>query len=120
MLLVVLANRRYATLHEARDVFCRRRARSFTIEPPVLDFSGLAKLYSLNTQAPRVGRADGPFIAAQCADAIPCSSSARPALKPLLHRAISDDLGRESENDTEGTKVSLRNLLSFGSACSLP
>jgi thiamine pyrophosphate-dependent acetolactate synthase large subunit-like protein len=46
MLLVVLANRRYATLNEAAGRMAGGALESFTIEPPVLDFSGLAKLYS--------------------------------------------------------------------------
>ena len=45
MLLVVLANRRYATLNEAAGRLAGGALESFTIEPPVLDFSGLAKLY---------------------------------------------------------------------------
>ena len=45
MLLVVFANRRYATLNEAATRLAGGALRSFTIEPPVLDFSGLASLY---------------------------------------------------------------------------
>jgi benzoylformate decarboxylase len=45
MLLVVLSNRRYATLNEAAGRLAGGALESFTIEPPVLDFSGLAKLY---------------------------------------------------------------------------
>ena len=45
MLLVVFANRRYATLNEAAGRLAGGALESFTIEPPVLDFSGLAKLY---------------------------------------------------------------------------
>jgi len=45
MLLVVFANRRYATLNEAATRLAGGALESFTIEPPVLDFSGLAKLY---------------------------------------------------------------------------
>jgi len=45
VLLVVLANRRYATLNEAAGRLAGGPLDSFTIEPPVLDFSGLAKLY---------------------------------------------------------------------------
>lgn len=45
MLLVVLANRRYATLNEAASRLAGGAIDAFTIEPPVLDFSGLAKLY---------------------------------------------------------------------------
>jgi len=48
MLLVVLANRRYATLNEAASRLADGPLESFTIEPPVLDFSGLAKLYGWN------------------------------------------------------------------------
>jgi benzoylformate decarboxylase len=45
VLLVVLANRRYATLNEAAARLAGGALQSFTIEPPVLDFSGLATLY---------------------------------------------------------------------------
>jgi benzoylformate decarboxylase len=45
VLLVVFANRRYATLNEAASRLAGGALRSFTIEPPVLDFSGLATLY---------------------------------------------------------------------------
>jgi benzoylformate decarboxylase len=45
VLLVVLANRRYATLNEAAGRLAGGALESFTIEPPVLDFSGLARLY---------------------------------------------------------------------------
>jgi thiamine pyrophosphate-dependent acetolactate synthase large subunit-like protein len=41
----VLANRRYATLNEAAGRLAGGALESFTIEPPVLDFSGLARLY---------------------------------------------------------------------------
>lgn len=45
LLLVVLSNRRYATLNAAAGRLAGGALASFTIEPPVLDFSGLAKLY---------------------------------------------------------------------------
>ena len=45
LLLVVFANRRYATLNEAAGRIAGGALQSFTIEPPVMDFSGLAKLY---------------------------------------------------------------------------
>ena len=45
MLLVILSNRRYATLNQAAARITGHEFDSFTIEPPVLDFSGLAKLY---------------------------------------------------------------------------
>ncbi|MGE5523470.1 MAG: thiamine pyrophosphate-binding protein [Rhodospirillaceae bacterium] len=45
MLLVVFSNGRYATLNEAASRLAGRTLRSFTIEPPAIDFSGLAKLY---------------------------------------------------------------------------
>ena len=45
MLLIVLANRRYATLNEAAARLADGALDAFTIEPPVLDFSGLATLY---------------------------------------------------------------------------
>ncbi len=45
LLLIVLANRRYATLNAAAGRLAGGSLASFTIEPPVLDFSGLATLY---------------------------------------------------------------------------
>ena len=45
MLVIVLSNRRYATLNEAAGRSAGGALDAFTIEPPVLDFSGLAKLY---------------------------------------------------------------------------
>ena len=45
ILLVILANRRYATLNAAASRLAGGPLKSFTIEPPVLDFSGLARLY---------------------------------------------------------------------------
>ena len=48
VLLVIFSNRRYATLNEAASRVAGRALDSFTIEPPVLDFSGLARLYGWN------------------------------------------------------------------------
>ncbi|HTE13508.1 MAG TPA: thiamine pyrophosphate-dependent enzyme, partial [Burkholderiales bacterium] len=45
ILLVILSNRRYATLNAAAAKLAGGPLRSFTIEPPVIDFSGLATLY---------------------------------------------------------------------------
>ena len=45
VLLVILANRRYATLNAAASKLAGGPLKSFTIEPPAIDFSGLAKLY---------------------------------------------------------------------------
>ena len=43
----MLSNRRYATLNEAAQRLAGGALDSFTLEPPVMDFSGLAKLYGL-------------------------------------------------------------------------
>jgi benzoylformate decarboxylase len=48
VLLVIFSNRRYATLNEAAARITGHELDSFTIEPPVMDFSGLAKLYGWN------------------------------------------------------------------------
>ena len=45
ILLVILSNRRYATLNEAARRLAGGELASFTLEPPVMDFSGLATLY---------------------------------------------------------------------------
>ena len=51
VLLVIFANRRYATLNEAASRLAGGPLASFEIEPPVLDWSGLAKLYGWNYAA---------------------------------------------------------------------
>ena len=48
LLLVIFSNRRYATLNEAAARITGHELDLFTIEPPVMDFSGLAKLYGWN------------------------------------------------------------------------
>jgi benzoylformate decarboxylase len=48
ILLVILSNRRYATLNAAATRLAGGPLKSFTIEPPVIDFSGLATLYGWN------------------------------------------------------------------------
>ncbi len=45
LLLVILSNRRYATLNEAAGRLTGKALDLFTLEPPVMDFSGLATLY---------------------------------------------------------------------------
>ena len=45
LLLVILSNRRYATLNEAASRLTGKALGLFTLEPPVIDFSGLATLY---------------------------------------------------------------------------
>lgn len=45
MLLVVLSNRRYTTLNEAATRLADGPLESFNLEPPTIDFSGLARLY---------------------------------------------------------------------------
>jgi len=45
MLLVIFSNRRYSTLNAAAERITGHALDLFTIEPPVMDFSGLAKLY---------------------------------------------------------------------------
>lgn len=45
ILLVILSNRRYATLNEAAGRLADGELSAFTLEPPVIDFGGLAALY---------------------------------------------------------------------------
>jgi len=47
LLVVILSNRRYATLNEAASRLAGGPIGLFTLEPPVLDFSGLATLHGL-------------------------------------------------------------------------
>ena len=42
---MVISNRRYATLNEAASRLTGKALDLFTLEPPVMDFSGLATLY---------------------------------------------------------------------------
>ncbi len=51
LLLVVLANRRYATLNEGASKLADGPLKAFTIEPPVIDFSGLATLYGFRFES---------------------------------------------------------------------
>jgi benzoylformate decarboxylase len=48
VLLVIFSNRRYATLNQAAARITGHELDLFTIEPPVMDFSGLARLYGWN------------------------------------------------------------------------
>jgi len=56
ILLVILSNRRYATLNAAATRLAGGSLKSFTIEPPVIDFSGLAKLYDWDYAAASTAR----------------------------------------------------------------
>jgi benzoylformate decarboxylase len=47
LLVVILSNRRYATLNEAASRLAGGPLGLFSLEPPVLDFSGLATLHGL-------------------------------------------------------------------------
>lgn len=51
LLLIVLSNRRYATLNEAASRLADGPLSAFTIEPPILDFSGLAALYGFQYES---------------------------------------------------------------------
>jgi benzoylformate decarboxylase len=64
MLLVVFANRRYATLNAAAERLAGGALQSFTIEPPVLDFSGLATLYGWQYARARSDSELGHFLSA--------------------------------------------------------
>ena len=62
LLVVVLSNRRYATLNEAAARLAGKTLAAFTIEPPVLDFSGLAKLYGFRYALAATERELGDFL----------------------------------------------------------
>ncbi len=51
LLLIVLSNRRYATLNEAASRLAGGPLKAFTIEPPILDFSGLAALHGFKYES---------------------------------------------------------------------
>lgn len=48
LLSVVLSNRRYATLNQAATKLTGHDLDLFSIEPPIIDFSGLARLYGFD------------------------------------------------------------------------
>jgi benzoylformate decarboxylase len=63
ILLVILSNRRYATLNEAASRLTGHALTAFTIEPPAMDFGGLATLYGWDyAQASSAAQLDG-FLA---------------------------------------------------------
>ena len=86
LLLVILANRRYATLNEAATRLTGKALDQFTIEPPVLDFSGLAALYGWrHTLAASEAHLDA-FIAATGGKVMtntPLEIKLDPAVKPV-------------------------------------
>ncbi len=85
MLLVVFANRRYATLNAAADRLAGGALNAFTIEPPVLDFSGLAKLYGWDYSRAATARELKDFLAhgAALAANTLLELTLDPALKPV-------------------------------------
>lgn len=62
MLLVVLANRRYTTLNEAATRLAEGPLDAFNLEPPVIDFSGLARLYGWRHAQVATERELGAFL----------------------------------------------------------
>ena len=85
ILLVIFANRRYATLNEAAGRLAGGALRSFTIEPPVLDFSGLATLYGWRYESVSSDDALNSFIAGheQLRSNTVLELKLDPALKPV-------------------------------------
>jgi thiamine pyrophosphate-dependent acetolactate synthase large subunit-like protein len=63
MLLVVLSNRRYTTLNEAAERLAGGALDACTLEPPVIDFSGLARLYGWRYAAASSEKELGTFLA---------------------------------------------------------
>lgn len=64
MLLVVLSNRRYTTLNEAATRLADGPLESFNLEPPTIDFSGLARLYGWRYAQASTEKELGAFLAA--------------------------------------------------------
>jgi benzoylformate decarboxylase len=64
LLVVILANGRYATLNEAAGRLTGKPLVSFSIEPPRLDFSGLATLYGWGYHAVATEQELGRFLEA--------------------------------------------------------
>lgn len=62
LLVVIFSNRRYATLNEAAGRISGRDLDLFTIEPPVMDFSGLATLYGWRYALAATESALGEFL----------------------------------------------------------
>jgi benzoylformate decarboxylase len=63
LLLVVLSNRRYATLNAAAGKLAGGALEAFTLEPPVIDFSGLARLYGFRYAVAASERELAAFLA---------------------------------------------------------
>jgi thiamine pyrophosphate-dependent acetolactate synthase large subunit-like protein len=63
LLLVVLSNRRYATLNAAAGKLAGGALDAFTLEPPVIDFSGLARLYGFRYAVAASERELAAFLA---------------------------------------------------------
>jgi benzoylformate decarboxylase len=86
LLLVVLSNRRYATLNEAAGRLAGQALRSFTIEPPMMDFGGLARLYGFRHFAAATER-ELERALARAGDALETNTLLEieldPALKPV-------------------------------------
>jgi thiamine pyrophosphate-dependent acetolactate synthase large subunit-like protein len=86
VLLVIFSNRRYATLNEAAARTAGHALDLFTIEPPVLDFSGLARLHGWNYASAATESELTAFLA-QGTGTIPGNTlldlKLDPALKPV-------------------------------------
>ena len=86
LLLIVLSNRRYATLNEAAQRLRGKTLGAFTLEPPVMDFSGLAALYgcryaSASTEPELIRTLDTLSRPGDCMSVLELKLD--PALKPL-------------------------------------
>ncbi len=62
MLLVVLSNRRYTTLNEAATRLADGPLESFNLEPPTIEFSGLARLYGWRYEQASTEQELGAFL----------------------------------------------------------
>ena len=85
--LVVLSNRRYATLNEgAARIVGKPELGLYSLEPPVIDFTGLAQLYGYRYCAANSEASLAQALAASGADAAPrvlIDVQLDPALKPV-------------------------------------
>jgi len=83
LLVVVLSNRRYATLNQAASKLTGHELDLFSIEPPVIDFSGLARMYGFEFL-----RAGSTAELASALDALP----PRLARNTLLELVLDNDV----------------------------
>ena len=86
MLLAVISNQRYTTLNEAAERLAGGALDACTLEPPVIDFSGLARLYGWRYAAAASEKELGAFLSkarGKVAENTLLEIKVDPAVKPV-------------------------------------